>query len=426
MQRALETLRGRRGVARHGAQARRSGRGRVPHHRTQARPRPDQPGGLHRRASHADRCPAQPQARAGRVPRRASRNSNSRSAHARRRTGSCCEAGSRFPWHGRAAAPACGGSPTSRPDAGDAEPAPVRAEPAESVALTTQVRSVGILAPRDEIRLVLQGRRRRRYGRASTSGDIVRKGQLLAISSAPKWMRRSRRRARRAEKARRDLERATQLRVDEVATEEQVQDLTTAYNVARSNLDAARFNARFARIEAPGDGVVLRAAGRARTSWCSPDSRCCVVGSTDAGWVVRTALADRDVVRVERRATPAQVTFDAFPGREFAGKVTRIGSQRGPDDRHVRGGSRGDARTAPASRAAWSPRSRSPLTRRCATARRRDRRADHGDRRSRRQRATVYVLDPREERRAPQAGHRRPDRRRARDRRRGTRCRASR
>ena len=36
-----------------------------------------------------------------------------------------------------------------------------------------------------------------------------------------------------------------------------MQDLTTAYNVARSNLDAARFNARFARIDAPVDGIVF-------------------------------------------------------------------------------------------------------------------------------------------------------------------------
>jgi RND family efflux transporter MFP subunit len=36
-------------------------------------------------------------------------------------------------------------------------------------------------------------------------------------------------------------------------------------------------------------------------------------------------LADRDVVRVEPGA-PAQVTFDAFPGRAFPGKVTRIGA----------------------------------------------------------------------------------------------------
>jgi RND family efflux transporter MFP subunit len=50
-----------------------------------------------------------------------------------------------------------------------------------------------------------------------------------------------------------------------------------------------------------------------------------VVGSTDSGWVVRVSLADRDAVRMESGA-PAQVTFDAFPGRVFAGKVTRIGA----------------------------------------------------------------------------------------------------
>jgi RND family efflux transporter MFP subunit len=54
-----------------------------------------------------------------------------------------------------------------------------------------------------------------------------------------------------------------------------------------------------------------------------------VMGATDSGWIVRTALADRDAVRVNLGDT-ARVSFDAFPGREFAGKVTRVGSSADP------------------------------------------------------------------------------------------------
>ena len=137
-------------------------------------------------------------------------------------------------------------------------------------------------------------------------------------------MRPSTQAAEGVEKARRDLERARQLRRDEVATEEQVQDLTTAYNVARANLDAARFNAGFARIEAPADGIVFERLAEA-ASWCRPGQPVVVLGSTASGWVVRVGLADRDVVRMELGAA-ASVTFDAFPGRSFPGKVTRIGA----------------------------------------------------------------------------------------------------
>jgi RND family efflux transporter MFP subunit len=131
-----------------------------------------------------------------------------------------------------------------------------------------------------------------------------------------------------ADKARRDLERARQLRLDEVATEEQVQDLTTAYSVARSNLQAAQFNARFARIEAPADGIVLQRLAKA-DELVQGGQPVLVIGSTGAGWVVRAALVDRDVVRANID-DDAIVTFDAFPGREFAGRVARIASSADP------------------------------------------------------------------------------------------------
>jgi RND family efflux transporter MFP subunit len=207
--------------------------------------------------------------------------------------------------------------------ASEAQPAAVRAVPAESVQTATQTRAVGMLAPRDEIRLAFK------VGGVVDavtvdSGDVVRKGQVLAELKRAEVDASVAQAAEAAEKARRDLERARQLRIDEVATEEQVQDLTTSYNVARSNLDAARFNARFARIEAPADGIVFERMVEAG-ELVQPGQPVVVLGSTASGWVVRVALADRDAVRMETGAA-AQVTFDAFPGRTFDGKVSRIGA----------------------------------------------------------------------------------------------------
>jgi len=204
-----------------------------------------------------------------------------------------------------------------------AQPAAVRTVPAASVQVAAQTRAVGALAPRDEIRLSFK------VGGvvdsvSVESGDIVRKGQVLAELKSTEVDASVAQAAEGVEKSRRDLERARQLRLDEVATEEQVQDLTTAYNVARSSLDAARFNARFARIEAPADGIVFERTVEAG-ELVQPGQAVVVLGSTSSGWVVRAALSDRDVVRMDTGAA-AEVTFDAFPGRVFAGKVTRIGA----------------------------------------------------------------------------------------------------
>jgi RND family efflux transporter MFP subunit len=159
-------------------------------------------------------------------------------------------------------------------------------------------------------------------------GDRVRAGQVLAVLKRAEVDAAVAQATEAVEKSRRDLERARQLRADEVATQEQVEDLTTAYNVARSNLEAAQFNARFASIVAPADGVVLQRLAKA-SELVQGGQPVLVLGATGEGWVVRTALADRDAVRVNL-GDVAKVSFDAFPGRSFAGRVTRIGSSADP------------------------------------------------------------------------------------------------
>lgn len=221
---------------------------------------------------------------------------------------------------------ACGDetSPTATPDE---RAAPVRTAPAERAAVGAGVRAVGILGPRDELRLSFK------VGgvveRVSVDvGDRVRAGQVLAVLKRAEVDAAVARAAEAVEKSRRDLERARQLRADEVATQEQVEDLTTAYNVARANLEAAEFNARFASIVAPADGVVLQQLAKA-SELVQGGQPVLVIGATSEGWVVRAALADRDAVRVNL-GDVATVVFDAFPGRRFAGRVTRIGSSADP------------------------------------------------------------------------------------------------
>jgi len=221
---------------------------------------------------------------------------------------------------------ACGGDAPADP-AATREAAPVRTAPAERASVDAAVRAVGILTPRDEVRLSFKvGGVVERI--AVDAGDRVRAGQVLAVLRGTEVDAAVAQAAEAVEKSRRDLERAKQLRVDEVATQEQVEDLTTAYNVARSNLQAVQFNARFANIVAPADGVVLQRLAEA-DELVAGGQPVLVVGSTGDGWVVRAALADRDAVRVEIDDAAA-IGFDAFPGRRFEGRVARIGSSADP------------------------------------------------------------------------------------------------
>jgi multidrug efflux system membrane fusion protein len=194
-------------------------------------------------------------------------------------------------------------------------------------ALDNTLRAVGLLTPKDEARLSFK------VGGLIESihveeGQSVKAGQVLAVLK-PAEINATLEQARQAAaKARRDLDRGRALLADGVATEEQVQDLTTAYQVASAAQGSAEFNAAHARIVAMVDGVVLRKLAEANEI-VQAGQTVVVLGGANRGWIVRVGLADRDVVRI-RRGDAARVEFDAWPGQSFSGRVSNIASAADP------------------------------------------------------------------------------------------------
>jgi RND family efflux transporter MFP subunit len=204
---------------------------------------------------------------------------------------------------------------------------PVRVAPVEQSALPSTLRAIGTLQPAEQVRLSFK------TGGIVASieveqGSRVRKGQRLA-SLAQQEIDAAVAQARAlAEKAERDLERGRALFADEVATREQLDDLTTARDVAAAALRAAEFNARFTRIEAPADGIVLRKLAEAN-ELVAAGQPVLVLGDTSGGWIVSASLTDRDIVRV-RSGDSASVTFDAWPDQVFAATVIELASAADP------------------------------------------------------------------------------------------------
>jgi RND family efflux transporter MFP subunit len=219
---------------------------------------------------------------------------------------------------------ACGGGePPPAAPAGK----PVRVAEVVQAPVQTGLRAVGTLAPADEIRLSFK------TGGVIASisveqGEAIRSGQELAALAQEEIAAAVSQARALAEKAERDLERGRALYADEVATREQLEDLETARDIALASLRTAEFNARFSRIEAPADGVVLRKLAE-RDELVSPGQPVLVVGDTSGGWVVSAALSDRDVVRV-LEGDVAEVTLDAYPGRTFSAKVVEMASAADP------------------------------------------------------------------------------------------------
>jgi multidrug efflux system membrane fusion protein len=203
----------------------------------------------------------------------------------------------------------------------------VRATAVVDASLDNTLRAVGLLTPKDEARLSFK------IGGLIESipveeGQSVKVGQVLAVLK-PAEINASLEQARESTaKARRDLVRGKSLLADGVATEEQVQDLTTAFRVASAAESSAEFNAAHARIVAGADGVVLRKLAEANEI-VQPGQTVMVLGGADRGWVVRVGLADRDVVRV-RVGDAARVEFDAWPDQAFNGRVSNLSSAADP------------------------------------------------------------------------------------------------
>jgi RND family efflux transporter MFP subunit len=189
--------------------------------------------------------------------------------------------------------------------------------------LEDTVRAVGLLTPKDEIRLSFNV-----SGVLDSipieEGQPVKAGKLLAELKQTETEASVDQAHQNVVKAQRDLARGQSLLADGVATEEQVQDLTTAYKVASAQERGVQFNAEHARIVAAADGVVLRKLAE-KNELVQAGQTVLVLGGAGRGWIVRLGLADRDVVRVHPGDT-VQVGFDAWPGTPFLGQVSNIAS----------------------------------------------------------------------------------------------------
>lgn len=161
------------------------------------------------------------------------------------------------------------------------------------------------------------------------AGDQVRAGQLLATLHPDEIDAQVQQAREGLEKSKRDLQRARNLYADSVATLEQLQNAQTAEEIAARNLDIASFNRRYSEVHAPISGKILRqllhegeVAGPGMPVFA-------ILGNNNQDWVVALQLADRDWSRLQI-GDQASVQIDAYPGRSFSGKISKLAAAATP------------------------------------------------------------------------------------------------
>ena len=160
-------------------------------------------------------------------------------------------------------------------------------------------------------------------------GDPIRKGQLLARLDLTEINAQVIQAQNGHEKAQRDLQRVKSLYQDDAATLENVQDLTTALNVAKETLRIAEFNQKFAEIRATTDGRVVSKL-KNQGELVNPGMAVFFINDTSHDqWKLEAGVSDKDWARLNE-GDQATLHFDAYPDEVFTGRVFRLAEGADP------------------------------------------------------------------------------------------------
>ncbi len=152
-------------------------------------------------------------------------------------------------------------------------------------------------------------------------GDMVKKGQLLAKLNLTEINAQVAQANEGFAKIERDKKRVENLYKDSVATLEQLQNITTAYNVAKQNIEIARFNQNFSEIRATSNGRIVKKIMN-EGELVGPGMPLFYMTADGAkDWIIKVGVSDKDWARL-KKGDAAQVTIDAFKGETFSASVS--------------------------------------------------------------------------------------------------------
>lgn len=221
---------------------------------------------------------------------------------------------------------ACNGNANTNAEGAIAS-VPVRLGEVSAGPALPAIQTSGTVAAKDELRLAVKvGGVLRRI--SVSEGERVQRGQRLAELELTE-VQATVEQARQAHiKAKQDLTRGEKLYAEQVVTLDQLESLRAAEASAAAALQAARFNASHAVIEAPRDGVIQRRLAEAGET-VAAGTPILVLGADDQGYVIRASLSDRELVQLDN-GDPADVRLDAYPGETLRGSVSMLSAAADP------------------------------------------------------------------------------------------------
>lgn len=153
------------------------------------------------------------------------------------------------------------------------------------------------------------------------SGDIIKKGDLLARLDQTEISAREREALAQLGIAKKELERVSALQEMGFAPIRLLDDAQAKVTRAQSALEVVQFDRKWSELRAPWDGVVLNRFAEAG-ELMSPGRSVLSVGDTTSGLLLTVPLSDRDIARV-KTGNQVDIGFAVLKGKVSA-QVTRI------------------------------------------------------------------------------------------------------
>ena len=159
-------------------------------------------------------------------------------------------------------------------------------------------------------------------------GQSSKKGILLATLDLIEMEAKVNQAHSAQQKAQRDLERAERLYADSVVTLEQLQNATTALDIAISDAKIAEFNLRHSVIYAPENGKILKRFAE-EGELIGSGNPVFLYGANKDGWVLRAGVTDRQIIQLQV-GDQSTITFDAYPELKFSAEVSEFEAVANP------------------------------------------------------------------------------------------------
>ncbi|MEP6648058.1 MAG: efflux RND transporter periplasmic adaptor subunit, partial [Saprospiraceae bacterium] len=160
-------------------------------------------------------------------------------------------------------------------------------------------------------------------------GDHVSIGQLLARLNVTEVDAMTSQAKAALEKAQRDQQRAQNLYTDSIATLEQLQNATTAVELAKKTLQMAEFNLAYSEIRAPIDGKIITQMMHEGEITGPGIPVFYIMGVQRSDWKLVAGLTDKSWGRLHK-GDKVKITLDAYPGWNIDGQVRRLSDVANP------------------------------------------------------------------------------------------------